>query len=106
MPLFEENLDGKKQNDKYIMGARNWAAVDYFEATGELQFDLRVEKSKGTGASGTKSYPVRTPKPQWTIAKEHHHLLHSDEWKHIMSHMTGRNKGADEASKTASIVKH
>lgn len=54
VPLFSENLDGKKQNDAYIMGARNWAAVDYVVDSGELQFDIRVEKSKGTGAQGTK----------------------------------------------------
>ncbi|CEH17527.1 hypothetical protein CBOM_03941 [Ceraceosorus bombacis] len=92
VPLFEEDLAGKKQNDKYILGARNWCAVDYFEDSGDLQFDLRVEKEKGRGAEGTKSYPVRTPKPKWNIAKEHHHLLHTKKWGEIM----GGKKGAHE----------
>lgn len=56
------------------MGARNWCSVTYDEQSGELEFDIRVEKVRGGGE--TKSYPVRAPAPRWQIAKEHHHFLH------------------------------
>ena len=31
------------------MGKRNWCMVDWEEQTGELVFDIRVEKEKGYG---------------------------------------------------------
>ncbi|PKI85511.1 hypothetical protein MVES_000698 [Malassezia vespertilionis] len=48
LPMFKNNPDGSKQSNKYIIGARNWCAVDYMEDSNELKFDLRVEKSKGS----------------------------------------------------------
>jgi hypothetical protein len=70
VPLFEEGLQGQKQNDRYVCGARNWCAVDYDERSGALQFDLRVEVEKGMAAQGTKSYKVTTPATQFDIPKE------------------------------------
>ncbi|EPQ28075.1 uncharacterized protein PFL1_04402 [Pseudozyma flocculosa PF-1] len=75
VPLFEEDLEGKKlKTDKYIIGARNWCAVTLQEQTGELEFDLRVEKVRGGGE--TKSYAVKAPPPRWEVPKEHHHFFH------------------------------
>jgi hypothetical protein len=68
VPLFETDLEGKKQKDKYIIGARNWCSVEYLEASGEVEFDLRVEKVRGGGE--TKSYAVKAPKPRWDVAKQ------------------------------------
>jgi hypothetical protein len=31
------------------MGRRNWCQVDWDQLTGELNFDIRVEKEKGLG---------------------------------------------------------
>ncbi|PWN33689.1 uncharacterized protein FA14DRAFT_136026 [Meira miltonrushii] len=82
VPLFDTDLQGKPHKDKYIMGARNWCAVDYLEQSGELEFDLRIETEKGNGI--TKSFPTRAPAPKWQIEKEHHKHLHTKEWEKIM----------------------
>ena len=50
-----------------IIGARNWCSVEYHQETGELEFDIRVEKVKGGGE--TKSYAVKAPAPRWDVAK-------------------------------------
>ena len=78
VPLFQTDLQDKKHKDKYIIGARNWCSVQYDPTSGELQFDLRVEKVRGGGE--TKSYPVTAPPPRWEIAKNHHHLLHTKDF--------------------------
>lgn len=83
VPLFDQDLAGRAQKDKYIMGSRNWCAVEYAESTGELEFDLRIETEKGNGI--TKSYPVKAPAPKWQIQKEHHRLLHTKEWEKVMA---------------------
>lgn len=57
-----------------IIGARNWCSVEYHQESGELEFDIRVEKVRGGGE--TKSYAVKAPAPRWDVAKQHHHLLH------------------------------
>lgn len=87
VPLFDTDLQGKKQNDKYIMGARNWCAVDYSPDSGELQFDIRVESVRGGG--DTKSYPVKAPPPRWQIAEHHHHLLHSKNFDKAIGTLKG-----------------
>jgi hypothetical protein len=62
------------------MGQRNWCSVNWDQATGDLVFDIRVEKEKGIGTTvgyvyfvsqlGYISVPiryvVRTPPPRWT----------------------------------------
>lgn len=79
IPVFETDLEDKPQNDKYIIGARNWCAVTYLPDSGELEFQLRVEKSKGSGATAVKAYPVKAPPPRWDIPEKYHrHLLKKD----------------------------
>ncbi|WFD42874.1 hypothetical protein MPSI1_001524 [Malassezia psittaci] len=63
LPLFEYDLEDKKQHNKYIMGARNWCAAYMDESTGELVFDLHVERSRGSGES--KVYAMRAPPPRY-----------------------------------------
>ncbi|KAK0529237.1 hypothetical protein OC834_001526 [Tilletia horrida] len=70
VPLFEEDPQGNKSNTKYIWGGRNWCAVTHLPATGELEFDLRIEKEKGQGV--TKGYAVRAPAPKWAKPAEEH----------------------------------
>lgn len=94
--MFEEGLDGQKQNDKYIIGARNWCDVRLDDASGALVFDLRVEKARGAG--DTKSYTVQTPAPGWqptgdvpSFPSHEHHPIAST-IAHVASaehHMTG-----------------
>ncbi|KAH7889248.1 hypothetical protein F5I97DRAFT_1934198 [Phlebopus sp. FC_14] len=64
MPVFTQEPNGTPRlKNKYIMGRRNWCAVQWDDRTGEMVFDIRVEKEKGLGAS--VGYEVRTPPPQW-----------------------------------------
>ncbi|KAF9218252.1 hypothetical protein BS17DRAFT_791875, partial [Gyrodon lividus] len=64
MPLFTHEPNGTPRvKNKYIMGRRNWCAVWWDFNTGELVFDIRVEKEKGLGDS--IGYEVRTLPPQW-----------------------------------------
>ncbi|KAF9009415.1 hypothetical protein BDQ17DRAFT_1348058 [Cyathus striatus] len=63
IPLFEKDTEGKNQKQKYIMGQRNWCQVDYDLHTGDIIFDIRVERQKGYGV--TVGYAVRTPPPGW-----------------------------------------
>jgi len=63
LPLFERETNGKPRKQKFVMGKRNWCAVDRDERTGDLVFDIRVETEKGCGV--TVGYPVRTPPPGW-----------------------------------------
>ncbi|KAG8946258.1 hypothetical protein FRC00_009708, partial [Tulasnella sp. 408] len=51
LPLFTTAPDGTPSKSKYIYGARNWAKVIWSEQTGELEFDLRLEKEKGGGVT-------------------------------------------------------
>ncbi|CAO1636227.1 unnamed protein product [Parajaminaea phylloscopi] len=102
VPTFEEGLDGQKQKAKYIAGARNWCAVTLDPASKELEFELRVEKSKGSGEC--KSYPLRTPAPAWEVKKEHRHLLHTKGFdkfveSHLARHHAEAGKGAGEGGK-------
>ena len=63
LPLFERTHDDKAQANKFIVGARNWCAVEYVPATDELVMQLRVEKEKGSGNVAT--YDVRVPAPHF-----------------------------------------
>jgi hypothetical protein len=65
------------------MGQRNWCGVNWDQRTGELVFNIRVEKEKGIGTTVRyvdfvitslrcilqvpTSYVVKTPPPRWTI---------------------------------------
>lgn len=63
LPLFDRETNGQPRKQKFVMGRRNWCAVDRDERTGELVFDIRVETEKGYGV--TVGYPVRAPPPGW-----------------------------------------
>lgn len=47
---------------QFVLPRRNYAAVEFLES-GDLLFDIRVEKHKGSG--DTVSYPVKAPPPRW-----------------------------------------
>ncbi|GAC98403.1 plasma membrane protein [Pseudozyma hubeiensis SY62] len=95
VPLFETDLNDQKQKDKYIIGARNWCSVEYLTATGELEFDLRVEKVRGGGE--TKSYAVKAPAPKWDVAKQHHHLLLTKNFDKDVGTLRGTGKVGEPA---------
>ncbi|KDQ06742.1 hypothetical protein BOTBODRAFT_39397 [Botryobasidium botryosum FD-172 SS1] len=63
LPIFQRDTNGTPLKSKMIMGRRNWCSVMRDNSTGELEFDIRVEKVKGRGE--TVGYAVRTPPPQW-----------------------------------------
>jgi len=63
VPLFSTETDGQSRKQKFIMGKRNWCMVDWEEQTGELVFDIRVEKEKGRGK--TVGYRLAVPRPGW-----------------------------------------
>ena len=44
-----------KSSQMFIMGKRNWCTADWDGRTGELVFDIRVEKEKGYGKTDRKS---------------------------------------------------
>lgn len=49
VPLFERDTDGSKPQSHYLMGRRNWCSITLIQHTGDLLFDIRVEKDKGHG---------------------------------------------------------
>ncbi|KAF8894700.1 hypothetical protein BD779DRAFT_1502479 [Infundibulicybe gibba] len=63
MPVFLKDTNGTPRKQKFIMGRRNWCQVEWESATGDLIFDIRVEKEKGLGE--TVGYAVRVPPPRW-----------------------------------------
>ncbi|KAF8626225.1 hypothetical protein AX15_004912 [Amanita polypyramis BW_CC] len=63
-PLFSDDTDGSQRKQKHIMGRRNWCQITWESSTGELIFDLRVEKEKGIGT--TVGYVTRVPAPKWS----------------------------------------
>ncbi|KIY65027.1 hypothetical protein CYLTODRAFT_76394 [Cylindrobasidium torrendii FP15055 ss-10] len=63
VPLFAKDTDGSSRKAKFIMGRRNWCSADWDETTGDLVYEIRVEKEKGLGE--TVGYSVRSPAPQW-----------------------------------------
>jgi hypothetical protein len=48
LPIFQTETNGTVRKKKHIMGQRNWCCVDWNDS-GELAFDIRVEKVKGQG---------------------------------------------------------
>lgn len=81
IPLFAMDTNGSSRKHKYIMARRNWCSVNWVPATGDLLFDIRVEKEKGIGSTVGYvylffcmcrisdlciRYAVRTPPPRWT----------------------------------------
>ncbi|KAF9050660.1 hypothetical protein BDZ89DRAFT_1057108 [Hymenopellis radicata] len=63
IPLFAQDTDGSSRKSKHIMGRRNWCSIGWDDMTGDLVYDLRVEKEKGMGES--VGYTVRSPAPRW-----------------------------------------
>jgi len=49
IPLFGRDTDGSKPKSHYIMGRRNWCCITLQQPSGDLLFDIRVEKEKGHG---------------------------------------------------------
>jgi len=47
--LFGTDTDGSKPKSQYIMGRRNWCCITLLQQSGDLLFDIRVEKEKGHG---------------------------------------------------------
>lgn len=62
-PVFETDPDGSTRKQKYIMARRNWCHISWDSSTGELIFDIRVEREKGVG--DTVGYMVKAPAPSW-----------------------------------------
>jgi len=63
VPLFEKDPSGNPLKSRHIMGRRNWCSTTWDETTGEVEFDIRVERAKGIGE--TVGYPIRAPPPRW-----------------------------------------
>jgi len=63
LPLFTQDTDGTPSKSRFIMGRRNWCSIRWDQKTGELSFDIRVEKQKGVGE--TVGYLVKAPPPRW-----------------------------------------
>ncbi|KDN53007.1 hypothetical protein K437DRAFT_253657 [Tilletiaria anomala UBC 951] len=85
VPLFDKDVNGNNQNNKFIMGNRNWCAVSYDPSSSELEFDIRVEQGKGRGV--TKSYAVRSPPPRWEAKREHLSMLHMKDFESRIHHV-------------------
>lgn len=49
IPLFELDTDGKKLNNPFFMGRRNYCLNTLLPATGEFEFDMRIEIAQGIG---------------------------------------------------------
>ncbi|KAF8497167.1 hypothetical protein F5888DRAFT_331073 [Russula emetica] len=49
VPLFDRDTDGSKPKSQYIMGRRNWCSITLKQPSGDLSFDIRVEKKTGYG---------------------------------------------------------
>jgi hypothetical protein len=65
VPLFEHDTDGRsKPKSHYLMGRRNWCSITLDQFSGQLLFDIRVEKETGLGE--TVGYSIRAPPPLWT----------------------------------------
>ncbi|KAL1680859.1 hypothetical protein EV122DRAFT_206983 [Schizophyllum commune] len=63
VPLFEREPDGSSRGQRYIMGRRNYCEIDWDRSSGDVIFDVRIEKEKGVGQ--TVGYTVRAPPPRW-----------------------------------------
>ena len=58
VPVFTTDTNGGSPKSKYIMGRRNWCGVRWDPASGDLVFDIRVEKDKGHGQTVGCVVPV------------------------------------------------
>ena len=85
LPLFIQDTDGTPSKGRFIMGRRNWCSIRWDQRTGELSFDIRVERQKGVGETVgfacflmlpwiapnqlirplVYSYLVKAPPPRW-----------------------------------------
>lgn len=68
LPLFKYDLNDEKQHNKYIIGARNWSSAYVDPTSGELVFDLHVERAKGSGES--KVYSMKAPRPLYNTTSK------------------------------------
>ncbi len=51
MPIFTTEPDGQSPKQRLIMGRRNWCQAEVDRQSGELLFDIRVEKKQGCGVT-------------------------------------------------------
>ena len=51
IPLFQKDTNESPCGTKYVMARRNWCKVELNTQTGELVFDIRIEKEKGCGVT-------------------------------------------------------
>ncbi|KAF9533418.1 hypothetical protein CPB83DRAFT_845226 [Crepidotus variabilis] len=63
LPIFTMEPNGQSRKQKYIMGRRNWCRAEMDDRSGELIFDIRVEREKGYGV--TTGYELRVHAPAW-----------------------------------------
>jgi len=63
VPLFDKDTDGSKPKSRYVMGRRNWCRITLKQPSGDMLFDIRVEKQKGHGE--TVGYSILAPPPRW-----------------------------------------
>ena len=62
VPLFEREPDGSSRGQRYIMGRRNYCEIDWDRSSGDVIFDVRIEKEKGVGQTvGCVSSPSTIP---------------------------------------------
>ncbi|EIW72301.1 hypothetical protein TREMEDRAFT_25176 [Tremella mesenterica DSM 1558] len=74
VPLFDKDTDGTPMKRKLAQPRRNYTIVQYL-SSGELEFDIRVEKSQGAGE--TVSYPIKAPAVKWQSS--HNPLSRNDQ---------------------------
>lgn len=68
MPLFEREPDGSSRGQRYIMGRRNYCEIDWDRSSGDVIFDVRIEKEKGVGQTvGCVSFPSITLSPAFLV---------------------------------------
>lgn len=68
IPLFDEDVDGKKLHNTHLMPRRNWCGIQMCEGNKEvgsqkfeLEFRLNVERDRRDAAGTTKGYYVKVP---------------------------------------------
>lgn len=79
--VFDKDTDGSKPRSRYLMDRRNWCCIT-LQSSGELLFDIRVEKEKGHGETigyavllpgaiqplmAPRSYCIPAPPPRWEV---------------------------------------
>ena len=69
------------------MGRRNWCKVQYNDRTGEIQFDIRIEREKGVGK--TVGYVYISNVVLYILSRaspDTHYLLHLRDGHEIKNH--------------------